>query len=129
MRRIARDTISRELFTPTMKLMIQMAFAAALLVTLCGSGFAKHDKKKPDNLVDWKAVPAAAQTAIQTNASGGKIEQVTKELKNGVTVYRAEVKEHDGKMIKVAVTDTGTLLKVKEDTAKNKRKHKPLFGS
>lgn len=104
-------------------------FAALLLLALSGSAFAKHEKKRPDNLVDWKAVPAAAQTAIQENANGGKIGAVTKELKNGVTVYRAEVKEHDGKSYKVAVTDAGTLLKVKEDTAKNKRKHKPLFGS
>ena len=108
---------------------MKMALTAVLLATLCGSVFAKHDKKRPDNAVEWKAVPTAAQTAIQENANGGKVTEVTKELKNGVTVYRAEVKEHDGKMIKVAVTDTGTLLKVKEDTAKNKRKHKPLFGS
>jgi uncharacterized membrane protein YkoI len=111
-----------------MKLTIQMTLAAVLLATLCGFDFAKHEKKHPENVVEWKVVPAAAQTAIQSNANGGKVTQVQKELKNGVTVYRAEVKEHDGKMIKVSVTDTGTLLKVKEDTAKNKRKHKPLFG-
>jgi hypothetical protein len=108
---------------------MKMALVAVLLVTLCSSGFAKHDKPKPNNAVDWKVVPGAAQTTIQSNANGGKVTQVTKELKNGITVYRAEVKQHDGKMLKVAVTDTGTLLKVKEDTAKNKRKHKPLFGS
>jgi hypothetical protein len=126
--RIAVSAISDHLFTPTMK-MTKMAVTAALLVTLCSSGFAKHDNKRPNNAVDWKIVPGAVQTTIQNNANGGKVTQVTKELKNGVTVYRAEVKEHDGKMLKVAVTDTGTLLKVKEDTAKNKRKHKPLFGS
>ena len=101
---------------------------AASLVLLCSLALAKHDKPKSQNAVDWKTVPAAAQSAIQNNANGGKVTEVTKDLKNGVTVYRAEVKEHDGKMFKVAVTESGTLLKVKEDTAKNKRKHKPLFG-
>lgn len=98
---------------------------AALPATLCASPFGKHEKKRPDNAVDWKTVPAVAQTAIQNNANGGKVTQVTKDLKNGVTVYRAEVKEHDN-LFKVSVTDTGTLLGVKEE--KNKRKHKPLFG-
>lgn len=113
-----------------MKLTINMIVAAVLLATLCGSAFApKREKKRANNAVDWKTVPAAAQTAIQNNANGGKVLEVSKELKNGVTVYRAEVKEHGGKLFKIAVTDTGAVLKVKEDTAKNKRKHKPLFGS
>jgi hypothetical protein len=129
MERIARRAISRQLFTFTMKLTIKTTLATLLLGMFCSSAFAKHEKKHPDNVVDWKTVPAAAQSAIQSNANGGKVTEVTKELKNGVTVYRAEVKEEAGKMFKVAVTDTGTLLKVKEDTAKNKRKHKPLFGS
>lgn len=108
-----------------MKLTIRLLFAAAMLATLCGSAFSKRDKKRPENAIDWKTVPAAAQTAIQNNANGGKVTQVTKDLKNGVTVYRADVKEH-GNLFKVSVTDTGTLLGVKEE--KNKRKHKPLFG-
>lgn len=111
-----------------MKLTMKTRLVIALIAALSASAFAKHDKKRSDNAVEWKTVPAAAQAAIQSNANGGKVTEVTKELKNGVTVYRAEVKEHGGKMFKVAVTDTGTLLKVKEDTAKNKRKHKPLFG-
>lgn len=108
-----------------MKLTIKMLLAAMMIATLCGSAFSKHDKKRPDNTVEWKAVPAAAQTAIQNNAKDGKVTQVTKELKNGATVYRAEVKEH-GNLFKVSVTETGTLLGVKEE--KTKRKHKPLFG-
>lgn len=109
-----------------MKLAIKILFAVTMLATLCGSAFSKHNKQKPENVVEWKAVPAAAQTTIQNNLNGGKVAQVTKDVKNGVTIYRAEVKQSGGKTVKVSVTDSGTLLGVKEE--KNKRKHKPLFG-
>jgi hypothetical protein len=38
------------------------------------------------------------------------------------------VKATDGKWTKVYATEAGTLLKVEPDNARNKRKHKPLFG-
>ena len=49
-------------------------------------------------------------------------------MSNGGLLYRAEVKGTDGKWTKVYVTDAGALLKVEPDKARNKRKHKPLFG-
>jgi uncharacterized membrane protein YkoI len=112
-----------------MKVTTKLGMAAALFVLLGSSAFAKHEQKNADNRVDWKTLPAVAQNTIQTNANGGKVKEVTKESQNGITVYRATVKEEGGKLFKVSVTETGTLLKVKEDTSNKKRKHKPLFGS
>jgi hypothetical protein len=100
------------------------------LAALPGSAFAKdHVQKAVGARVSWKDVPAAVQTTIQSNAAGGKVVEVDKETANGVLFYLAEVKGTDGKWTKVYVTDTGTLMKVEADNARNKRKHRPLFGS
>jgi hypothetical protein len=101
-----------------------------VLAALPGSAFAKdHKKKAAGARVKRKDVPAAVQTTIQSNAAGGKVVEVYKETANGVLFYYAEVKGTDRKWMKVYVTDTGTLMKVEADNARNKRKHKPLFGS
>jgi hypothetical protein len=97
------------------------------LAALSSSAFAKT-KKAVGAQVRWKEVPAAAQTAIQSNAAGGKVVQVDKETANNILFYLAEVKGTDGKWSKVYVTDTGSLMKVEPDKARNNRKHKPLFG-
>jgi hypothetical protein len=99
------------------------------LALLPGSAFAKDHKKKPAGVkVSWKDVPAAVQTTIQSNAAGGKVEEVDTETVNGVPFYYAEVKGTDRKWMKVYVMGTGALMKVEPDNARNKRKHKPLFG-
>jgi uncharacterized membrane protein YkoI len=99
-------------------------------LALPGSAFAKEHKKKAAGVrVSRKDVPAAVQTTIQSNAAGGKVTEVDKETVNGVPFYYAEVKGTDRKWMKVYVTETGTLMKVEPDKARNNRKHKPLFGS
>ena len=90
--------------------------------------FAKEKKAPPGSIVKWKEIPAAVQTAIQTGAAGGKVNEVQKIAINGVFIYCAEVKGADGKWTKVYSTDAGTLMKTEPDNARNKRKHKPLFG-
>jgi hypothetical protein len=97
------------------------------LAALSSSAFAKT-KKEVGAKVSWKEVPAAAQTAIQANAAGGKVVEVAKETANNVLFYLAEVRGTDRKWSKVYVTDTGSLMKVEPDKARNNRKHKPLFG-
>jgi hypothetical protein len=57
------------------------------------------------------------------------VKEVEKETAaNGVVFYCAEVKGTDGRWIKVYVNDAGALMKTEPDNARNKRKHKPLFG-
>lgn len=101
----------------------------AVVFMLPGSAFAKDHKKKPTGVrMNWKDVPAAVQTTIQSNAAGGRVAEVNAETANGVAFYCAEVKGTDHKWTTVYVADTGALLKVEPDKARNKRKHKPLFG-
>ena len=99
-----------------------------VLSVSAASVFAKNHENASGITVRWKEVPAPAQTTIQSNAAGGKIREVEKETANGGFVYRAEIKGADGKWTRVYVTDAGALLRVEPDNARNKRKHKPLFG-
>jgi hypothetical protein len=104
-----------------------LAFTA--LAALPGLAFAGNHKKKSTGVqVYWKDVPAAVQTTIQSNAAGGKVVEVDKDTVNGVFFYYAEVKGTDHKWAKIYVTDSGTLIRAEPDNARNKRKHKPLFG-
>jgi len=102
--------------------------AIATLAAVPGLAFARDHKKKGLQ-VYWKDVPAAVQTTMQSNAAGGKVVEVEKETVNGVLYYYGEVKGTDRKWTKVYVTEAGALMKVEPDNARNKRKHKPLFGS
>ena len=100
----------------------------AALLFMSGPAFAKKNKKAPGVLVKLKDVPAPVQATFQTNANGGKVKEVEKETVNGQIIYLAEVKGTDGKWSKIYVKEAGDLLKVEPDNARNKRKHKPLFG-
>jgi hypothetical protein len=101
----------------------------ALILTLASPTFAKKSRKPPGAIVPWRDVPAPIQATVQSNAGGGKVKEVQKETAaNGVIFYCAEVKGTDGKWMKIYVNDAGTLLRSEPDNARNKRKHKPLFG-
>ena len=109
---------------------VQALLTITALAALPASAFAKdHAKKATGIRVYWKDLPAAVQTTIQSNAAGGKVVEVDKDTANGALFYYAEVKGTDHKWMKVYVGDTGTLIKVEPDNARNNRKHKPLFGS
>jgi len=99
------------------------------LFALASPAFAKDHRKNPATIVNWKDVPAPAQATIQSNAGSGKVKEVEKDTPaNGAVFYCAEVKGTDGKWTKIYVTDAGVLMKTEPDNARNKRKHKPLFG-
>jgi hypothetical protein len=96
-----------------MNVIAKTLLTITLLAALPGATFAKDHKKTPAGVkVRWKEVPAVVQTAIP----------------NGAAFYCTEVKGTDRKWTKVYVTDAGALIKVEPDNARNKRKHKPLFG-
>jgi hypothetical protein len=103
-------------------------FLLVSLVSLSDVALAKSHRKSPGVSVSWRDVPGPVQTTVQSNAAGGKVKEVEKETANGVVVYCVEVKGTDGKWSKVYVNDSGAFLKVEPDNARNKRKHKPLFG-
>jgi uncharacterized membrane protein YkoI len=101
----------------------------ALLLTIASPAFAKKNRKQPGTIVPWRTVPAPIQATLQSNTSGGKVTEVQKiTAANGVVFYCAEVKGGDGKWAKVYVNAAGVLLRTEPDNARNKRKHKPLFG-
>src|SRR4051812_2493653 len=99
-----------------------VAFALAI------SAEAKGTKKPRGQIVPWNEIPAAAQSTIQTAAAGGKVTETEKVTANGATIYCTEIKGTDGQWKKIYTTEAGALMKVEPDNARNKRKHKPLFG-
>lgn len=108
---------------------VKTLLAITALAALSSLAFAGDHKKKSKGVeVYWKDVPAAVQTTMQSNAAGGKVVEVDKETVNGVVYYYGEVKGTDHKWTKVYVTEAGALSKVEPDNARNKRKHKPIFG-
>ena len=107
----------------------KILLSLTLVSVLAAPAFAKNHRKTPGTVVRWKDVPAPVQATVQTNAGGGKVKEVQKETAaNGIVFYCAEVKGADGKWAKIYANDTGTLLRTEPDNARNKRKHKPLFG-
>jgi hypothetical protein len=100
-----------------------------LLVATVSTSFAKKSRKQSGALVPWKSVPASVQTTLQSTAGSGKVKEVQKiAAANGVVFYCGEVKGSDGKWTKVYVNEAGALIKSEPDNARNKRKHRPLFG-
>lgn len=89
---------------------------------------AKSKRKPAGVFVSWRDVPALVQSTIQTGAGSGKIKETQKVTTPNGSIYCAEVKGTDGKWSKVYASEAGALLKVEPDNARNKRKHKPLFG-
>ena len=110
-----------------MKTLNSLMIIVALLF-IAAPVFAKNHKKAPGVLVKMKDLPAPAQATLQQNANGGKVKEIEKETVNNLTIYCAEVKGTDGKWSKVYVKEAGDLIKIEPDNARNKRKHKPLFG-
>jgi hypothetical protein len=99
------------------------------LLALASPAIAKNHRNNPGTIVNWKNVPAPIQTTIQSSAGAGRVKEVEKETAaNGVVFFCAEVKGTDGKWTKIYVNDAGVLMKTEPDNARNKRKHKPLFG-
>ena len=99
------------------------------LLAVVSPAVAKNHKKTPGTIVNWKDVPAPVQATIRTSAGTGKVKEVEKDTPpSGMVFYCAAVKGTDGLWTKVYVTEAGVLMKTEPDNARNKRKHKPLFG-
>lgn len=108
--------------------MLKVFLSICALLVIDGSAFAKSHRKTPGVIVKWSELSAPVQATIQTNAAGGKIKEVEKGTANGLIFYCAEVKGTDGKWSKIYVKEAGELIRAEPDNARNKRKHKPLFG-
>jgi hypothetical protein len=111
-----------------MRTPLRVFLLVGAFLVIAGPAFAKHSKKPPGVLVKWQDLSAPVQATIQANAAGGKIKEIEKGTANGVIFYCAEVKGTDGKWSKIYVKEAGDLIRAEPDNARNKRKHKPLFG-
>jgi uncharacterized membrane protein YkoI len=60
-------------------------------------------------------MPAAPRATLQAEAKGGKVTEVEKEMKDGKTVYSADVTSADGKKWDVVIGEDGKLISKKPD--------------
>ena len=98
--------------------MTRLAFAAAAVVIVVGTGTYANDEDSSEKGGEVKLqladCPAAVQKTFEREAQGAKIEEVEKENEDGKTVYEADVQIH-GNEYEVAVAEDGTLLEKKLD--------------
>jgi hypothetical protein len=107
---------------------VNIFFLAGALLFFAEPASAKKQRSPKGVVVKWNDVPAAVRATMESNAGGGKVKEVRQETGNGFVFYWAEVRGSDGKWSKIYVKDAGALIRVEADNARNKRKHKPLFG-
>jgi hypothetical protein len=74
----------------------------------------KEEKQGKEQKVALDQVPAAVKATILKEAEGGKVGDVEREVKDGKTVYEADV-EKDGKEFELKVAEDGTLIAKKAE--------------
>ena len=90
------------------------AFAAAGLLAGCANCCKTEEGKETP--VALKDVPAAVRATLDKEAAGGKVTEVEKEVKDGKTVYSADI-EVGGKAWDVVVGEDGRLISKEQEKA------------
>ena len=87
-----------------------MLISPAIVSAACGE----------DEKVAFEELPAAVQQTLQNELDGGTIQEIEKEVKDGQTIYEAEVLI-DGEEWDIEIAEDGTLIsKEKDDDQDNK---------
>lgn len=98
--------------------MLSASLVAAVAVAWgCASGGGGHENKEVP--VAMNDVPAAVRATLEREAAGGKVTEIEKEVKNGRTVYSADVMVN-GQAWDVSVAEDGTLLSKEKEKAGEK---------
>jgi hypothetical protein len=105
---------------------VAVALALSLGTAWAPAAFAAGDEQK----VSLDQVPAAVKAALEKEAKGGTIGEVSKEMHKGKAVYEAEITK-DGKQRFVEVREDGKVMKresakkeMKEDAKEAKKANK-----
>ncbi len=86
-----------------------LAAAGLAVATGCSNNCCTTTGEGKETPVALKDVPAAVRATLEKEAAGGKITEVEKEVKDGKTIYSADI-ESGGKAWDVAVGEDGKLL-------------------
>ena len=101
---------------------IGIAVLAALsTLTACNSNEKRGEKGEKDNevAVAMNDVPAAVMATLQRESKGGKITEVEKEVKNGRTVYSADIMV-DNVPWDITVAEDGSVISKEKEKANEK---------
>lgn len=83
----------------------------------CASGQWGHDDDEV--AVALSDTPAPVRAALERETAGGKVTEVEKEVKNGKTIYSADI-EIKGVVWDVSVAEDGTVLSKEQEKAGEK---------
>jgi uncharacterized membrane protein YkoI len=83
-----------------------LLFAAVVASGCASHGGAQEGKETPVAMND---VPASVRATLEREAAGGRVTEVEKEMKNGKTVYSADV-TIGGKGWDIVVAEDGSVL-------------------
>lgn len=72
-------------------------------------------KNKDEEAIDWAKVPKSVQKTISAYGDGNAAVKIEREIKDGRAVYEAKLKDADGKIIKLKVTDDGKLRQLESE--------------
>jgi uncharacterized membrane protein YkoI len=93
-----------------MRTRVGLALLAVLALVGCKSHESKDEVK-----VAMADVPAPVRATLEKEAAGGKVTEVEKELKNGKTVYSADVTDKAGNKWDVVVGEDGKFISKEKD--------------
>jgi hypothetical protein len=80
-------------------------------VVVAMAGCASHSSEVPVAMGD---VPAPVRATLERESAGGKVTEVEKEVKNGKTVYSADMKIN-GAEWDITVAEDGTVISKEKD--------------
>lgn len=88
-----------------------MLAVSALVAIAALSGCASHEGSREENevAVTMNDVPAAVRATLERESAGGKVTEVEKEVKNGKTVYSADM-VINGVEWDIAVAEDGAVI-------------------
>jgi hypothetical protein len=97
---------------------ILTAISCGMLVAACASMNGDDKDDANEQTVTLEQVPAAAKATLMKEAGAGRIDEIDKLMRNGKTVYEADVML-DGKKWEIAVSEDGKLLSKELDEEKD----------
>ncbi|MBS0198175.1 MAG: hypothetical protein JSR77_15585 [Planctomycetes bacterium] len=79
------------------------------LAALCGCASHGGTHEENETAVSMNEVPAAVRATLERESAGGKVTEIEKEMKDGKTIYSADV-EIKGVAWDISVAEDGTVI-------------------
>jgi uncharacterized membrane protein YkoI len=96
----------------------EMRILLTVVIALSALGAETVPAQESETKVDLRGLPPAVQEAVKAQSRGATLRAVSKEVKNDVTLYEAEMKVH-GRTKDITFDAHGKIVSVEEQTSLN----------